>query len=101
MRSLNMLEGNLPAKALSLVREWAAIHQDELLTMWQTQNFKQLRSPKFSAWRVWMWAAMVSLGMMKSTFQAMNCGNTESPAKGYPNCSALPSSSLGGLFRCV
>lgn len=42
MRSLEMLEGNLPAKALSLVREWAALHQENLLTMWQTQNFKQL-----------------------------------------------------------
>ena len=37
-----VLEGNLPPKALAMVREWAAIHKDELLLMWKTQEFKSL-----------------------------------------------------------
>ncbi len=38
----DMLEGDLPSKALSMVREWMQLHRDELLTMWQTQEFRQL-----------------------------------------------------------
>lgn len=38
----NVLEGSLPYKALELVREWVAIHKDELLTIWETQDFKHL-----------------------------------------------------------
>lgn len=34
-----MLEGDLPQKALSLVREWAAQHKAELLKIWDTQEF--------------------------------------------------------------
>ena len=37
-----ILEGYLPPKALSMVREWVAIHKDELLQMWETQEFKPL-----------------------------------------------------------
>lgn len=37
-----ILEGALPTKALELVREWISIHKDELLTIWLTQEFKQL-----------------------------------------------------------
>jgi hypothetical protein len=29
-------------KAISLVMEWMSIHKDELLMMWNTQNFKQI-----------------------------------------------------------
>ena len=35
-------EGALPAKALELVKEWIAIHKEELMAMWETQEFKQL-----------------------------------------------------------
>lgn len=42
IRTLEMLEGDLPPKALALVREWAAIYKDELLKMWNTQKFVQL-----------------------------------------------------------
>lgn len=38
----SVLEGALPIKALEMVREWVAIHKEELLTIWETQNFKQL-----------------------------------------------------------
>ena len=37
-----ILEGDLPNKAISLVLEWMMIYKDELLMMWNTQNFKQL-----------------------------------------------------------
>lgn len=37
-----MLEGDLPAKDLSLVREWAAQHQEALLNIWTTQQFVKL-----------------------------------------------------------
>ena len=42
IRTLEMLEGDLPPKALSMVREWAEQHQGELLEIWETQEFKQL-----------------------------------------------------------
>ena len=34
-----VLEGLLPPKALAMVREWAAIHKNDLLHMWETQEF--------------------------------------------------------------
>ncbi|MBQ6052277.1 MAG: DUF4160 domain-containing protein [Lachnospiraceae bacterium] len=37
-----ILEGYLPPKALSMVREWVDIHKAELLYMWETQEFKSL-----------------------------------------------------------
>lgn len=38
----DILEGHLPPKALGMVREWVIIHQDELLDIWKTQEFKAL-----------------------------------------------------------
>ncbi len=37
-----VLEGALPNKALDLVREWITLNKEELLTIWETQEFKQL-----------------------------------------------------------
>ncbi len=37
-----VLEGDLPPKALALVREWAEVNKTELLQMWKTQEFKAL-----------------------------------------------------------
>ncbi len=37
-----ILEGHLPPKALAMVREWTTAHKDELLQMWETQEFRQL-----------------------------------------------------------
>ncbi len=37
-----VLEGYLPPKALAMVREWAAIHKNDLLHMWETQEFRSL-----------------------------------------------------------
>ena len=38
----NIIEGYLPQKAKALVQEWMSIHRDELLNIWETQNFKSL-----------------------------------------------------------
>ena len=38
----SVIEGALPGKALEMVQEWVSIHKEELLTMWETQEFKQL-----------------------------------------------------------
>lgn len=38
----NILEGALPNKALELVREWVSLNKDELLKIWETQDFKHL-----------------------------------------------------------
>ncbi len=37
-----VLEGHLPTKAMSMVQEWIGIHRDELKTIWETQEFKNL-----------------------------------------------------------
>lgn len=42
IQTLKLLEGDLPAKALSLVQEWAQKHQKELMQIWDTQEFIKL-----------------------------------------------------------
>jgi len=42
LNTLEMIQGDLPSKALALVKEWAKLHQKELLTMWETQNITSL-----------------------------------------------------------
>lgn len=37
-----VLEGDLPGKAIGLVLEWLKLHKDELMIIWQTQEFKKL-----------------------------------------------------------
>lgn len=37
-----MIEGDLPAKGQALVREWAESHKEDLLKIWNTQEFKKL-----------------------------------------------------------
>lgn len=37
-----MLEGDLPNKALSLAAEWISLHREELLDIWNTQQFRTL-----------------------------------------------------------
>lgn len=38
---LEVLEGHLPRRALSLVLDWAELHQTELLTDWELCRAKQ------------------------------------------------------------
>jgi hypothetical protein len=42
IQTLEMLEGDLPARAQRLVSEWSAQYQQELLRMWNSNEFKQL-----------------------------------------------------------
>ena len=42
IRTLAVIAGDLPQKALALVREWAAQHQEELLSIWEDQSFKKI-----------------------------------------------------------
>lgn len=37
-----VLEGSLPPKAFALVLEWVELHREELLSIWNTQEFIQL-----------------------------------------------------------
>ena len=37
-----MIQGDLPAKAQELVKEWLILHQDELQKMWDTQQISKL-----------------------------------------------------------
>jgi hypothetical protein len=39
LMNLNITEGDLLKRCRQLVREWAEIHQQELVEMWDTQNF--------------------------------------------------------------
>jgi len=42
IRTLQMLQGDLPSKALKIVQEWTQIHQEALLKMWETQDIQPL-----------------------------------------------------------
>lgn len=42
IRTGAILDGDLPKRAADMVREWIAINEDDLLTMWETQEFKKL-----------------------------------------------------------
>lgn len=39
-------EKNPSSRALSMVKEWVLIHQDELLKMWETQEFHEIEPLK-------------------------------------------------------
>lgn len=38
-----VLDGHLPPKALSMVREWIEINKEDLLSIWETQEFRSLK----------------------------------------------------------
>lgn len=42
IKTLQMIEGDLPDRALSLVKEWGKIHKNELLDIWNKQEFSTL-----------------------------------------------------------
>lgn len=42
IESLEVLEGDLPNRAETLVMEWATLHQKNLLQMWSSQEFRKL-----------------------------------------------------------
>jgi hypothetical protein len=42
IQTQELMEGDLPQTALSLVKEWTKKYQNELLNIWNTQNFAKL-----------------------------------------------------------
>ena len=40
--TLEMIEGDLPRRALDMVKEWGVLHKAELETIWKTQKFVKL-----------------------------------------------------------
>ena len=42
IRTLNIIVGSLPAKVRGLVLEWAELHKDELLSMWNSKDFHKI-----------------------------------------------------------
>ncbi len=42
IKTREVLDGHLPPKALSMVREWIEINQTDLLSIWDTQEFRSL-----------------------------------------------------------
>ena len=42
IKTMEMIVGDLPAKAQELVREWLSQHQDALQAMWDTQHIDKL-----------------------------------------------------------
>ncbi len=42
VETLEMIEGDLPNRAVRLVKEWADRYRPELLEMWRTQQFRQM-----------------------------------------------------------
>ena len=43
IQTLEVLEGDLPDKALKLVREWIIKNKKEIIEIWQSQNFKKIK----------------------------------------------------------
>jgi len=41
-----IIEGELPPKALNMVREWISLHEKDLLQIWETQEFSKLEPLK-------------------------------------------------------
>ena len=37
-----VLEGHLPPKAMSMVKEWLDLHKNTLMEIWKTQEFKKI-----------------------------------------------------------
>lgn len=42
IESLEIIEGDLPSRAQKLVLEWATLYQQDLLQMWNNQEFRKL-----------------------------------------------------------
>jgi hypothetical protein len=42
IQTVEMIEGDLPSRACRLVRDWGLQYQQELLRMWNSDEFKRL-----------------------------------------------------------
>ncbi len=39
-----LIDGYLPKRAAAVVEEWMGLHREELVSMWETQEFRKLDS---------------------------------------------------------
>lgn len=42
IQTLEVIEGEIPKRALRLVKEWVFIHRNEIKDIWKTQQFKKI-----------------------------------------------------------
>lgn len=42
IQTLEVIEGEIPKRALRLVKEWVFIHKNEIKDIWETQQFKKI-----------------------------------------------------------
>ena len=42
LKTMEMIDGELPRKAQELVKEWLNLHQNELQDMWENQTIRKL-----------------------------------------------------------
>lgn len=42
IKNCEVIDGDLPPKALSLVKEWINIHKEELMDIWENEKFKRI-----------------------------------------------------------
>lgn len=42
IETLEMMVGDLPKRSQRLIREWASQYQNDLIQMWETNEFRQL-----------------------------------------------------------
>lgn len=42
IRTMNVMDGHLPARVRGLVEEWTELHQQELMIMWESKDFHQI-----------------------------------------------------------
>lgn len=42
IKEMKIISGDIPNTALKLVNEWIKIHRDELLKIWDTQEFNEI-----------------------------------------------------------
>ncbi len=40
--AMEMIEGDLPQRAVKMIKEWGTAYRKDLLEMWTTQKFRQL-----------------------------------------------------------
>ena len=42
IQTLELIDGYLPPKALSMVKEWIGMYKNDLMEIWNSQEFKKL-----------------------------------------------------------
>ncbi|MHB8895080.1 MAG: DUF4160 domain-containing protein [Candidatus Geothermincolia bacterium] len=42
LKTLEMIEGDMPARAMKMVKDWAKKYNSDLMEMWKTQKYRQL-----------------------------------------------------------